>query len=164
MQVSPHRRIMERRRLRAWQLHERGWKGCDIAKVLGVTQAAVSMWLTSARNGGTAALEAKPRTGAPSRLSARHRLMLAALLRDAPSAYGIASDTWTIADVRQMIERVFGVRYTPQHVGRLMRGAQNVDEHLPPMLKIELQELLGKNNIGVVRRRVAQRSQARRSS
>lgn len=88
--------------------------------------------------------------------------MLAAILRDAPSAYGIATETWTVVDVRRLIERVFGVRYTPQHVGRLMRAALTSTEHLSPMLQVELEELLRANNVRVIRRRVERRNSMKR--
>src|SRR5437588_12239529 len=42
----------EGRRLRAWELKQRGWKQRDIATALGVTQGAVSHWLSRARDGG----------------------------------------------------------------------------------------------------------------
>ncbi len=39
----------EGRRFRAWELAQQGWKPTDIAAALGVTQGAVSQWLTRAR-------------------------------------------------------------------------------------------------------------------
>jgi Homeodomain-like domain len=38
----------EGRRLRAWQLYEQGWKQKDIAVALGVTEGAVSQWMSQA--------------------------------------------------------------------------------------------------------------------
>jgi predicted transcriptional regulator len=35
----------EGRRLRAWELHQKGWQQQAIAEALGVTQGAVSQWL-----------------------------------------------------------------------------------------------------------------------
>lgn len=163
MVVSPQRRIMERRRKRAWQLHQRGWRACDIAQALSVSRAAVSTWLSAARAAGEDALAARPRTGAPPKLSARHRLMLSALLRDAPSAYGYEHSTWRVTDAQHVIKRLFGVEYTPQHVGRLIRAAQRSAETLPPMLRVELDDLLRMNNINVVRRRVQRRATQRKT-
>ena len=163
MVVSPQRRIMERRRKRAWQLHQRGWRACDIAQALSVSRAAVSSWLSAARSAGEDALAARPRTGAPARLSSRHRLMLSALLRDDPSVYGYAHASWRATDAQHVIKRLFGVEYTPQHVGRLIRAAQRSTKALPPMLRVELEDLLTMNNINVVRRRVQRRATQRKT-
>ena len=45
----------EGRRLRAWELHQQGWKQKDIATALGVTPGAVSQWMARGR-AGTATL------------------------------------------------------------------------------------------------------------
>ena len=37
-------------RLRAWELHQKGWKQQAIAEALGVTQGAVSQWLKRAQD------------------------------------------------------------------------------------------------------------------
>lgn len=163
MVVSPQRRIMERRRKRAWHLHQRGWRACDIAQALSVSRAAVSTWLSAARAAGEDALAARPRTGAPPRLSARHRRMLTALLRDTPTAYGYEHSPWRVKDAQHVIKRLFGVEYTPQHVGRMIRMAQRSTEMLPPMLQVELDDLLRMNNINVVRRRVQRRTTRRKT-
>jgi Homeodomain-like domain len=42
----------EGRRLRAWELHQKGRKQHEIADALGVTQGAVSQWLKRGREGG----------------------------------------------------------------------------------------------------------------
>jgi predicted transcriptional regulator len=42
--TTPPKDWREARRLRAWQLHEQGWKQKDIAAALGVSEGAVSQW------------------------------------------------------------------------------------------------------------------------
>ncbi|MBI5760422.1 MAG: helix-turn-helix domain-containing protein, partial [Planctomycetales bacterium] len=42
----------EVRRRRAWELKQQGWKQRDIAEALGVTEGAVSQWLSTARAEG----------------------------------------------------------------------------------------------------------------
>jgi nucleotide-binding universal stress UspA family protein len=44
----------EGRRLRAWELHQKGWQQRAIADALGVTQGAVSQWLKRGREGAAA--------------------------------------------------------------------------------------------------------------
>jgi len=59
----------EGRRFRAWDLAQQGWKQQDIAAAVGVTQGAVSQWLTRARAGGQAALRRQPPAGRQPKLT-----------------------------------------------------------------------------------------------
>jgi len=52
--ASPRQQVNEWRRLRAWALHQAGWRGAAIARALGVTEGAVSQWLKRARDQGPA--------------------------------------------------------------------------------------------------------------
>src|ERR687895_1711846 len=60
----------EARRLQAWHLKQQGWPQRQIAEALGVSEAAVSQWMTRARDGGPHALRHRPPSGAPRRLAA----------------------------------------------------------------------------------------------
>ena len=58
----------EGRRLRAFELKERGWKQTQIADALGVSEGAVSQWVKRAREEGVEGLRHKPPPGATLRL------------------------------------------------------------------------------------------------
>jgi transposase len=111
----------EGRRLRAWELHQQGWKQKDIASALGVTPGAVSQWMARGRAGGEAALRNRTSPGAPVRLTATQRSGIPALLAKGAEAWGFRGDIWTRARVATVIKRTFGVAYHPDHVGRLLR-------------------------------------------
>jgi transposase len=113
----------EERRKRAWELKKQGWKQKDIAVALGVTEGAVSQWITSGREGGEAALKAHPPKGAPARLSAEQKAQMPALLAKGAPAYGFRGEVWTASRVAEVIRRTFGVQYHRDHVGRLVREA-----------------------------------------
>src|SRR5215510_308316 len=85
----------EGRRLRAWELHQQGWKQKDIALALGVTPGAVSQWMARGREGGLAALRKRKSPGAPIRLTATQRAGLPALLAKGAQAWGFRGDIWT---------------------------------------------------------------------
>jgi transposase len=72
----------EGRRLRAFELKERGWKHKQIADALGVTEGAVSQWMKRAREKGVEGLRHKPPPGAPPRLSEHERGCLSFWLRE----------------------------------------------------------------------------------
>jgi transposase len=55
----------EARRLQAWQLKHKGWSPRQIAEAFGVSEGAVSHWMTRARHGGLEALRHQPPSGPP---------------------------------------------------------------------------------------------------
>lgn len=113
--------IREWRRMRAWELHEAGWIGKDIAEALKVSAAAVSSWLKRARSGGVEALRRHPAPGPTPKLTDAERARLPDLLAKGAEAYGFVGAVWTTKRVAAVIQRECGVRYHPAHVSRLLR-------------------------------------------
>jgi transposase len=109
----------EARRFQAWHLKQQGWPQRQIAEALGVSEGAVSQWMTRARQGGPEALRSCPPPGVPRRLSADQLAQLPALLRRGPAAYGFRGQLWTRGRIAAVIQLTFGVSYHPRHVGRL---------------------------------------------
>jgi len=112
----------EGRRLRAWELSQAGWSQAAIAEALGVTPGAISQWLKRAREGGVTTLYKRKAAGRQPRLRSEHLARLPELLAGGAEAYGFRGDIWTRGRVAEVIWREFGVRYTPTHVGRLLRA------------------------------------------
>jgi transposase len=110
----------EGRRLRAWALHEQGWKQRAIAEALGVTQGAVSQWIARGKAGGIEALRNRKPPGAPRRLTIAQRDQLPSLLARGAEAFGFRGDIWTRSRIATVIKRTFGVSYHPDHIGRLL--------------------------------------------
>lgn len=112
----------EFRRLRAFELKQKGWQQTDIAEALGVTAGAVSQWLKEAREGGKQALRSTPRTGRPAKLSEEERTEeLPRLLEKGPEHFGFQGTDWTMKRVQKVIKEEFGVEYSPSHLGRILR-------------------------------------------
>jgi transposase len=112
----------EARRLQAWHLKQKGWPQRQIAEALGVSEAAVSQWMTRARNGGPQALRHRPPSGAPRRLATAQLARLPDLLHRGPKAYGFRGQVWTRKRVVEVIRVEFGVVYHHAHVGRLLKA------------------------------------------
>ncbi len=112
----------EGRRLRAFELKERGWKQTEIADALGVSEGAVSQWMKRATEEGVEGLRHKPPPGATPRLSEQERARLPELLARGAEAHGFRGDVWTCERVAQLIRREFGVSYHPAHVSRLLKA------------------------------------------
>jgi transposase len=119
-QKQPHD-WREARRLRAWELRKKGWRPARIAAALGVTRGAVSQWFKRADAEGVAGLSRRKAPGAKRRLSDEQLAQLPALLEQGAEAHGFRGAVWTCTRVAQLIAREFGVTYTPQHVGNLLR-------------------------------------------
>jgi transposase len=85
----------EGRRLRAWELHQKGWQQQASAEALGVTQGAVSQWLKRVKEGGVAGLRHRPPPGAAPRLSLEQRAQLLELLSQGAQALGFPGEVWT---------------------------------------------------------------------
>ncbi len=101
-----------------------GWKQRDIATALGVTEGAVSQWLKEAREGGEGGRRPRGKRGVKPRLSAEQGQRLVDLLGQGASHFGFGDAVWTQARVAWLIEKEFGVRYHPAHVGRILKQFQ----------------------------------------
>ena len=113
--------LREWRRMRAVQLKQQGWYQRDIADAFGVSEVSVSHWLARARDGGLAALRARPAAGHPPKLSADQKCRIPEFLWHGPEAYGFRGQVWTCARIARVIAEEFGVSYHKDHVSRLLR-------------------------------------------
>jgi transposase len=113
--------VREWRRMRAWELHQEGWSGKDIAAALAVSRAAVSGWLKRARAGGVEALRRQPAPGPAPKLTAEQYAELPGILAAGAEGYGFVGDVWTTKRVAAVVKRVLGVSYHPAHISRLLR-------------------------------------------
>lgn len=111
---------LERRRLDAAQELLRGVSQSKVARRFGVSRTTASRWHRALWGGGTEALKKRRATGRPSRLTTEQRARIVELFHKGALTYGFPKDRWTTARLGTVIEAEFGVRYDPDHVGRLM--------------------------------------------
>ena len=102
-------------------LKQQGWYQRDIAEALGVRAETVSRWLARARDGGPAALLARPGPGRPPKLAEAQKRLIPEFLWHGPEAYGFRGQVWTRARIAKVIEEEFGIAYHKGHVGRLLQ-------------------------------------------
>jgi transposase len=110
------------RRRHAWQLKQQGWSQRQSAAALGVSEGAVSRWMTRARKGGPEALRPRRHPGAARRLAPEQLARLPALLQRGAETYGFRGQVWTRGRVAAIIRLEFGICYHPVHVGRLLKA------------------------------------------
>lgn len=112
---------MAERRAEGVRLLEAGeMSQAEIARHLGVTEAAVSRWKKSLETHGAQALEARTATGRPSKLSSAEREQLVAILEEGALAADFPTEQWTQVRVKQVIQREFGVQYHRNYISRLL--------------------------------------------
>jgi transposase len=115
-------KTLEQLRIRAVGQIEQGVHPEDVTAALGMTRAAVYAWLAKYREGGLAALKARPVPGRPPKLSgAQLQRVYTLVVANDPRQLRFALALWTRAMVRELIGREFGVRLSEVSVGRLLR-------------------------------------------
>jgi transposase len=114
----------EGRRRRAFELQQLGRSENEIAQALGVTQGAVSQWLSRGSTDGGPAWSTKPRPGRPPKLTEPQRLMIPDMLSHGAEAWGFRGELWTSARVALVLRWQFGVSYHKAHVTRLLKQLQ----------------------------------------
>lgn len=111
---------LERRRLRAARLLQRGLKPAEVARRVGVHRQSVGRWQERLERDGLAGLKKAGRAGRPARLTPEQLLQLEEELVRGPRAWGYTTELWTTQRVADVIHRRFGVRYHRDHVGRVL--------------------------------------------
>jgi transposase len=92
----------------------------EIARHLGVTEAAVSKWKKILDTEGEEGLQPKRATGRPPKLSEEQKAALLEKLEEGAVANGFPTEQWTQARVKKLIERAYGVSYRRNYVGQLL--------------------------------------------
>jgi len=111
---------MESRRLLAAQDLQRGLSQSQVARKFGVSRTTASRWYRALSGRGLEALRKRRAPGRPSRLNTEQLNGVAEIYRLGPRTAGFDSDRWTTARFAEAIKARFGVRYDPDHVGRIM--------------------------------------------
>ena len=111
--------LLQRRRLRAGRLLQRGVAQAEVARRVSVTRTTVSEWNAQLQAGGLEALKRRPR-GRPSGLEEAQRRELMRALKGGALAEGFATDLWTLPRVGQLIERRFSRSYSESQVWRIL--------------------------------------------
>jgi putative transposase len=110
---------MESRRLEAAAALKSGSSQAEVARRFGVSRTTASRW-SKALSRGVDALRKRRAPGRPCRLSRTQMEQVRELFAEGPRRFGYDTDRWTTLRLAGAIEVRFGVRYDPDHVGRIM--------------------------------------------
>jgi len=94
----------------------------SVAAAFGVNKRSVFRWLATFMNGGQNALLAKPIPGRPSKLSHDQMKWIADAVRDkTPQQFCFDFGLWTLALIRHLIKRRFGIALSTGAMYRVMK-------------------------------------------
>lgn len=112
---------LEAIRIRAVRQIEAGAHREDVAATLGMNRSTVFGWVAKYREGGEAALQAKPVPGRPPKLNGNQlRRLYALIVGKDPRQLRFEFALWTRDMVREVIRREFDVALSAVSVGRLL--------------------------------------------
>lgn len=139
MSLKRDHKEMEKRRLRAAKLFDKGYSSAEVAQRLGVVRQVGHRWKQAWEAGGSAALTSKGKAGRKSKLDAKACAQIKAALIAGPGSQGHRTELWTLPRVRVLIQRLTGVRYHEGHVWRVL-GALGFSCQRPERRAIECDE------------------------
>ena len=112
---------LEARRLRAAELFAADVRQAEIARQLGVSAQAVSVWHRCFKVSGPDGLRSKGPSGPAPHLSDQQLRQVEEALLKSATANGFTGALWTVPRVARVIWRLTGVRHHPAHVWALLR-------------------------------------------
>jgi transposase len=115
------RRSSNEERMNAIRLLQQGYTRAEVANILNVTESSVYEWQRKFREGGLAELSTKIASGRKRALTDEQLLKLYKWLLGNPRQVQFDFGLWTRKIVRELIRREFGVDYTPQNVGKILK-------------------------------------------
>ena len=108
------------RRFAAMARLQRGESTLAVARSLGVSMQSVQRWALWHRLRGKEGLRRRPKTGGRPKLPREKLARLPSLLAQGPLAHGFDTPVWTSERIAGLIWRRFRVRYSRDHVHRLL--------------------------------------------
>jgi transposase len=113
---------LEARRYAAMARLKRGESTSAIARSLGVSIQSVQRWARCYRLHGEEGLRHLPKSGPRPKLAREKLARLPALLAQGPLTFGFDTPVWTSERIASLIWSRFRVRYSRDHVHRLLPG------------------------------------------
>jgi transposase len=113
---------LEQRRRKAVELLQQKMRIVDVAATVKASTSSVKRWRDAYLAAGDAGLNSTPNAGRPSRLSKKQKQQLSKTLLKGARASGYLNELWTCPRVAEVIQRMFGVEYHVDHIGRLLHS------------------------------------------
>jgi len=115
------RRSSNEERIEAIRLLGQGYTKAEVANFLGVAESSVYEWQRKFRSGGLSAVSTKIASGRKGLLSDEQLLQIDRWLRGNPRQVQFDFGLWTRKVVRDLVRREFGIDYSLQNVGKILK-------------------------------------------
>ena len=112
---------LEKRRMHAARLLEKGYSQSEVARRVGAHRQSVSQWAAELGAKGRAGLKKAGRAGRKPRLSAEDLGKIEQGLKRGPETLGYETSLWTTSRVADLIAQEFEVSYHAGHVWKILR-------------------------------------------
>lgn len=112
--------LISDRRRRAMDLLDSGLSLNEVGRRIGCEPSSVMRWRDRREADGEAAFDVGSSTGRPTRLRTAQLRKLEKTLLKGALACGYRTDLWTTSRIAEVIARIYGVTYHPDHIGRLL--------------------------------------------
>jgi transposase len=97
-----------------------GLSRAEAARLAGMERQALRDAVLRYNAEGLAGLHDRPRSGRRPRLDEERRATLRQVVLDGPDVEATGLSTWTLPELRRVVEERWGVSYHPGHMGKLM--------------------------------------------
>lgn len=91
------------------------------AQIVGVGRRTLQDWISRYRRGGLEALVKGPFQGRKPKLTQGQLIELDRIIEQGPESAGLDTGVWTAPLVADLVKKLFGVRYHPDHMRRILR-------------------------------------------
>lgn len=108
-------------RIQGLLLVSEGIRESRAAQVVGVGRRTLQDWIFRFRRGGLPALVKGPYPGRRPKLTQAQLVELDRIIEQGPESAGLDTGVWTAPLVADLVKKLFGVRYHPDHVRRILR-------------------------------------------
>lgn len=108
-------------RIQGLLLVSEGTRERRAAQIVGVGRRTLQDWIFKYRRGGLTELEKGPYPGRTPKLTKAQLEELDRIIDKGPESVGLDTGVWTAPLVADLVKKLFGVRYHPDHMRRILR-------------------------------------------
>jgi transposase len=109
------------KRIQGLLLVSNGMAELKAADIVGVKRRTLQEWIFKYRRGGLAALEKGPYPGRSPKLTEAQFEELGRIIEQGPESVGLDSGVWTAPLAVELVNRLFGVKYHPDHMRKILK-------------------------------------------